>query len=100
MRSGRNGARGFGHAAEHDLHPKRPREYQHLVGFAHACAFHQFDVDAAVDAVSLFHIGKPLYRFVAEDRHRASFGQPRVVVDLLLGHRLLDQDDAFLLQPV
>ena len=45
-------------------------------------------------------IGKPLNRFVGEDRQRAPFGDPCIVVEPLLRHRLLHHHHTVLLQPM
>ena len=75
------------------------RIIRHLPCLTHTRTFHQLDVDSMVCTLDRRYVRKPLDRLVGEYRKRTSFCDPCVVLQPFLGHRLLDHDDAVLLQP-
>ena len=91
LRGGRDGAGGFGHAADHRLHAECPSQNSHSIGFPQTGAFHQLDIDAVVDSLDALDVRKALQELVGDDRQRAPFAQPGRLVDHLLGQRLLDE---------
>ena len=84
----------FRHAAEHDFQAEGAGEDDHLVRLAESGALHELDVDAVKRAGEFGDIAEALAVFVGDEREGAAFAEPRGVVELFLGHRLLDEDDA------
>ena len=68
--------------------------------FAQAGALHEFDVDAVEDAVGAAHISETLDALVGDQRERTVLAEPGGVVRLILGHGLLDENDATRSKPL
>ena len=64
------------------------------MGFAQAGALHELDVDAVEYAVGATDVSETLDALVGDQRERTVFAEPSGVIRLLLGHGLLDEDDA------
>jgi hypothetical protein len=94
LRGGGDGDGGFGHAAEHHLQSEGAGERDHRAGFAQPGAFHELDIDAVEDAAQARHIGEALAAFVGDQGQGTAFAEPGGVVELSLGHRLLDEEHA------
>src|SRR5271157_4928805 len=100
MRGGgdRHGTRD--HAAEHRFHAEGLRDLDHTVGFQHAAALIELDVDAVEGIAQFGNVARALAGFVGDHGDVDAAAHPAGFLDHLGGHGLFDELDAHLFQPV